>query len=618
MKKNARSNQPVQPLLFLFMLMLCQCCHGPADIELPLIQWKPLRVVESGGLLGERVDGWRKNRLWHMADTSWLLSGFDSRPGSHAWQGEHMGKWLHAAVMAQYATRDEALKRELDAKVDDLLAAQLPNGYLGTYIEEDRFYADPDAPRGWDVWTHRYNLYGLLTYEQFHPNEKVVDACKKMADLLIEVFGPGKNDITAYGTRKGISSTCLIESMVMLYGRTGEIKYLDFAQQIVTWSENNHDLRLMDAMLNRESVVHPGEGKAYQLMANLLGYYQLFLHTGNEEYLQTVVHGWEDIRENHLLVTGGPWTRKMPYNGNAECFARPADFEPELVRVENCCTVTWIQLNLHLFGLTGLASYYDEAERAFYNQLLGGQHANGMDWCYFTRPNEPLRPFDSRISCCASSGPRALEMFARYQVGEMGNQLCISGFAPSRYVLPEKFGDGTLNIMGRFPYPTGIEIEFETIRAEKFTLAFRTPSGTLLTGMEINGKNLSPVKNDKDFYQVRYKWQPGDILRIKLKNELKLHALTGLDDRQWVAFSYGPMVLSQEINADKEVEEPFHDQDLTNGDIPKVLEKLVHPGLKATDLAFGIVGTDITLIPYYLAGSRKSGPRTYFESIPGK
>ena len=100
MKNHARSNQPVQPLMVLFTVMLCQCCHGPANSELPEIQWKPLKVVEREGLLGERVDGWRKNRLWHMADTNWLLSGFESRPGQHALQGEHFGKWLHAAMHA--------------------------------------------------------------------------------------------------------------------------------------------------------------------------------------------------------------------------------------------------------------------------------------------------------------------------------------------------------------------------------------------------------------------------------------------------------------------------------------------------------------------------------------
>jgi DUF1680 family protein len=603
----------VQPVLILLTAVLCRCGHDPDPNELPHIRWQSFQVIEEGGLLGERLESWRNNRLWYLADTSWLLSGFESRPGSHAWQGEHIGKWLHAATLAQDATRDDKLKKELDAKVENLLAAQLPNGYLGTYSEDERFYTVPRSPGGWDIWTHRYNLYGLLIYDQYYPDEKVLNACKKMADLLMEVYGPGKNDITAYGTRKGISSTCLIESMAMLYGRTHEEKYLQFAKQIVAWSEGNRDLRLMDAMLHHESVVYPGDGKAYQLMANLLGYYQLYLYTGEEDYLKTVINGWEEILENHILVTGGPWTRKMPYNANAECFARKTDFEPGLIQVENCCTVTWIQLNLHLFELTGLAKYTDEAEQTLFNQLLGAQHTNGIDWCYFTKPNEPERPFDSRISCCASSGPRALEMYAKQLVGEINNHLAINSLSPSTHVLSGKFGGGRMIIGGQFPFPSEIEIGFDTEQAKRFTLEFRIPSGTILSGMKINGKNLSPSQNDRGFCQVRHKWQPGDVLTLTLEYELKLHIQAGLDGRNWVAFSYGPMALSQEINSGTEITEPLRHRNITEDDICNILEILEGPGLGKTGISFGIPGTDITLIPYYLAGSGKSGPRTYFE-----
>src|SRR5678816_965748 len=118
--------------------------------------------------------------------------------------------------------------------------------------------------------------------------------------LLIDTFGEEMNDITKYGTRQGLSSTTLLESIVMLYERTGDKKYLEFAEQIVTWSEGNPKLRLMDAMLKNESVVNPGDGKAYQLMSNLLGYYRLYRFTGNKKYLETVLNAWKQIKEEHV------------------------------------------------------------------------------------------------------------------------------------------------------------------------------------------------------------------------------------------------------------------------------------------------------------------------------
>jgi len=576
-------------------------------------KWQLINTIEENGLLGERLDLWRDKRLWFVADSGFLLSGFESRPGVHPWQGEHVGKWLHAATLAYEVTEDEKLKKELDNTVERLLATQLHNGYMGTYIEDKRFYVKPEAFGGWDIWTHRYNLYGLLTYEKFHPDESIVDACKKMGDLLIETFGEGKTDITKYGTRKGISSTHLLESIVMLYERTLDEKYLNFAEQIVFWSEQNPGLRLMDAMLKNESVVFPGEGKAYQLMANLLGYYRLYLCTGNDNYLQTALNGWKDIKENHILVTGGPWSRKMPYNGNRECFAKPEDFEPGLVVVENCCTVTWIQLNLHLFELTGLAMYAEEAEKALFNHLLGAQHVNGIDWCYFTPPNEKTRAFEPGISCCASSGPRALEMFSGHLAGEIENHLSINSFSPSTIVLPGKFGGGKINIKGNFPYTSTTHICFETDQIKEFTIEFRSPLGTTLTHAKINGKKVKAEKNDRGFFQIKNKWKPGDILSIELDYQLELHVQTGEKGKKWVAFSYGPLVLSQETNKDMQLEEPFKDVKIDINEPGKILEMLSKSEQDHSDITFTINGTRIKLVPYHLVGSRVSGPRTYFE-----
>ena len=42
----------------------------------------------------------------------------------------------------------------------------------------------------------------------------------------------------------------------------------------------------------------------------------------------SVKNGWKDILKNHILVTGGPWSRHTGYNGNKECFANQDAFHP--------------------------------------------------------------------------------------------------------------------------------------------------------------------------------------------------------------------------------------------------------------------------------------------------
>ena len=238
-------------------------------------KWQPIDIREEGGLLRERVSLWRNHRLWHIAESGYLIDGFENRPGVHPWQGEHLGKWLHAAVLAWRITGDIKLQKEMESNVERLLATQLPDGYLGTYDDESTFKAMPESwglyiqddvgksryTGGWDIWTHRYNLYGLLTWERYFPNERVIDVCKKMADLLISVYSEAGHDITQYGTREGISSTTLLESIMMLFERTGEKAYLEFAEHIVVTIENNPAHRLMGTMLDDGSVVHPETAK---------------------------------------------------------------------------------------------------------------------------------------------------------------------------------------------------------------------------------------------------------------------------------------------------------------------------------------------------------------------
>jgi len=570
-------------------------------------KWQPLPTLSESGFLGHHVDLWRNTRLWYVYESNFLLKGFENPPGEHLWQGEHVGKWLHAATLDYETTHDPKLLKAMQETVDRLLKAQVTNGYLGTYSEEKRFYKAPGDKTGWDIWTERYTIYGLLAYEKHHPDPRILEACKKIGDLLIDTYGEEMNDITKYGTRQGLSSTTLLESIVMLYERTGDKKYLEFAEQIVTWSEGNPKLRLMDAMLKNESVVNPGDGKAYQLMSNLLGYYRLYRFTGNKKYLETVLNAWKQIKEEHVLVNGGPWTRKMSYNANKECFAHQDAFDPWEIVVENCCTTTWIQLNLHLLDLTGEAKYADEAEKALFNQFAGGQEAAGVDWCYYTKPNEIQPPYVPDIHCCASSGPRALEMFARRLTGTIHGTVSINSFSSSEIELDKNSGGGKLVVKSEFPANSIVSITPEPDVPTDFNLEFRLPVNTTLKEAKLNGKKTEFVKNERGYYQLQRKWKKGDRIIISMNYLTKAWFQEGATGKKWVAFTYGPITLVEKISQ-KPTTEPFKGSDLNAEQFASTLAPV-----KGKTSTFSIKNSTIELIPYAEAGSRSSGPRTYFE-----
>lgn len=65
------------------------------------------------GWIGSRIDANEKNRLVKI-DPNRLLLSYHNRPGCQSYDGEHIGKWLHAASLAWNNSGDPALRQKLD------------------------------------------------------------------------------------------------------------------------------------------------------------------------------------------------------------------------------------------------------------------------------------------------------------------------------------------------------------------------------------------------------------------------------------------------------------------------------------------------------------------------
>src|ERR1035437_8316736 len=79
------------------------------------------------GVLGDRMRVNLEGRLLHL-DEKAVLQSFQHRPGEHPWAGEHVDKFLHAAVNTWLYTHDERLKTLMDRVARELVATLLPDG----------------------------------------------------------------------------------------------------------------------------------------------------------------------------------------------------------------------------------------------------------------------------------------------------------------------------------------------------------------------------------------------------------------------------------------------------------------------------------------------------------
>ncbi|MEX2170914.1 MAG: beta-L-arabinofuranosidase domain-containing protein [Pirellulales bacterium] len=635
----------------IFAVLICFVGWGGTQILARADQESPstLRVEDAihpvvpdrvGGILGERLDAWRHVRLWRVVNDPFLLDGFTHPPGEHPWQGEHVGKWLHAASLAGGATGDPKLNEALRAVAAKLIAAQETNGYLGTYALKERYYSKVSTgdPTTWDIWTQRYAIHGLLSYCSLHDDPAALRASKKAGELLMKTVGPPSGDVTRFGTRHGLSSAVLLESIVMLYRQTGDDRYLDFAKHIVRNIEQNPDLRIMAAMRAGEDVTAAGDGKAYQLMAVLLGYVELFRSTGEREYLDTAVMAWERILADHVNVAGGPWSYQVKRTTNQECFAPPQYFHPTNC-VETCSTTTWIQLCLSLFELTGEARYADAAEVSIFNQLLGAQSPNGNDWAYHSMLNMPDRGYEDAITCCASSGPRALELYARHLICVEKERLVVNSYVPGVFSLGGASGvSGRVVMEGDYPLAPECTIRIELPAPTTFAVDFRLPAGASALEMKVNGVAHEPEQTSSGFLRVHRAWNSGDRVALKFDFPLRADFQTASDGVRWVAFRWGPLALAQSVVkqtdhpqnvllVEQESEDGNHwlEAERATGNTPlpsdNATEELDTSRASAAASAQASVPSwrlktprKIIMVPYFQAGGEGGGVRTMFPT----
>ncbi|HSX65667.1 MAG TPA: beta-L-arabinofuranosidase domain-containing protein, partial [Pseudoxanthomonas sp.] len=387
----------------------------------PRLQLALPQRVKLEGVLGEALDASRGGRLSHFIvdEQSPAIAVF--RP-EHTqqntegdWYGEHAGKWLYAAARAASRSDDPQLRASVRRVADDLVARQDADGYLGNYAPERRFMRkQPPKPvswdgapalRTWDIWTHSYLILGLLEAYRQLEEPSYLEAARRIGDLCWRTLAESAIDITSLGNHHGMSATVLMDPAAELYFVTGEARYLQLAELIAEQANREPMLALLDRALAGADASEIATGKAYQLSWNLVGLAKLYRATGDDRYRKAVDHLWQNIREHHLSLGGGPWGGVA--HRSREVFNAAGSFHPQAY-VETCSVLAWIQLNRELLRITGQARYADEIERSAYNDLLGAIAPDGEDWCYYSFPNGQ-RVHTTYWRCCKSSGAMALE-----------------------------------------------------------------------------------------------------------------------------------------------------------------------------------------------------------------
>lgn len=589
------------------------------DVFSPLL---PQEVSLRGGFLGARIEANAKNRMLKV-DENDLLDAFERREMPHQdWQGEHVGKYLHAATLTWNYSHDPELKIKIDRVVARLLKTQEADGYLGTYRKEHRW-------KSWDVWVHKYDLLGLLTYYQFTHlanNDKptplgsdALNACRKVGDLLIATFGaePGKRDINRSGEHVGMAADSVLEPIVLLYRATNDKRYLDFARYIVKNYDATGGPAILNSLESKKSVRAVANAKAYEMTSNFNGLLELYRVTGEKRLLALMQVAWGDIVKNRLYITGSASSFEVYQEENH----LPNKMNANIC--ETCVTVTWEQMNLELLRLTGDPRCADELEKSVYNHLLAAQKPTGDDWAYYT-PLEGRKPYDSFTTCCHSSGPRGVALIPEiaYMTGADGG-LVVNFYNQGGVTTRLKSGGVKVEQTTQYPLNGDVLLTVTPEKnGQKFPLRLRIPPFTPNYTLAINGKPFpsgETTSSKAGYIVLNRAWKKNDSVNLALTLANRL-VVGDHENAGKAALLHGPLVLALDSAANqsaaplKRIGLGLDPANLSSVDLQSRNSRSDKMAFTLPGEAAGQGKTVLTLVPYAEAGA--DGKSTFEVWIP--
>lgn len=465
-------------------------------------------------------------------------------------------KLIEAAAYTLAWRRSPELERRLDTLIDDIVAAQQPDGYLNTQftLPLDHPAAPPvDArfvrtfgfgPAGrWasraDNWPKNYSqLYcaghlfeAAVAYREATGKTVLFAAAVRLADHLVRQFPVAEK--LDYADHPEVEI-----GLMRLYEATGRNAYLRLADHFVREVTFARPPDLGDGA-NRAPLAaqRVAWGHAVRTAYIFTGATEVVRHTGATDLRMAVDSLWHSIVDMRLYVQGG-------VGGPAEAEQLQPAWLLDSARTysESCANIAHGQWNHALNLLTGEARYADLVEHEMFNGALSGLGANGTTFLYSNplaagtgvRTNEHSGVRRRYLFCCPSKIPGFVGGIGRWAFAAAERTVIINQFIGCRAAL-EVPGAGavTLRMRSELPWQGAVTLEIESAPASPITVMLRVPGwarGLPLPGgiyrdaealdakwtVAVNGHDVEATVGVDGYLRLNRIWTAGARIALRL------------------------------------------------------------------------------------------------------
>jgi DUF1680 family protein len=448
-------------------------------------------------------------------------------------------KVIEGIAYSLAARPDAELEKRTDAIIDQIAAAQQPDGYLNTYftlVEPQNRWKN--IRYGHELYCAGHLIEAAIAYYQATGKTKLLDVACKLADHIASVFGPGKKVDTSGHEEIELA-------LIKLYRIKKDKRYLELAKFFLD-VRGRGDLRKLhgeyaqDHMPIREQTEVMGH--AVRAMYLYCGMADLAAVSGDPKLLKARDRIWHDVIDRKMYVTGG-----IGPSASNEGFTVPYDLPNDSAYAETCAAIGMALWNHRLFLLEGDGKYADILEKEVYNGLLSGVSLTGERFFYVnplgSKGNHHRVPwFD--CSCCPTNIVRYIPGIGERVYAHRDNGIWTVLYLGNTATVPLKDGNVKLTEETRYPWEGTIKITVEPEEIFTFDLHLRIPGWCRSDpAISVNGEKIA-AKPDKGYVTISRAWKPGDVVDLSLPMPVeRVYADPNVKaDVDRVAIQRGPVV----------------------------------------------------------------------------
>jgi len=408
-------------------------------------------------------------------------------------------KWLEGAC---YALPDPVLEPLVEEVCSLIAGAQGEDGYLNTYFIHERAHQRfSDLEHGHELYCAGHLIEAAIAHKHATGKEELFQVAVRFADYLVSQFGPGKIE-------KADGHPEVELALVKLYRETGEEKYLNLARFF---------LERLDFRNQQEIVGHAVRAAYYAS-----GLADLYLETGDADFLAAAKRFWQNMVEEKIYLTGGLGGRVR-----SESVGRPFELPLEGAYAETCAAIGNIFWNSRMLAITCQGKYADLLERVLYNGFLAGVSLSG-DKYFYENPlayngkpyYDPWHEFENRClyqrklwhdcTCCPPNVQRFLASLGNYFYSTSPEGLWVHLYDNSELNWQIDGVPVQLVQTGSYPWDGKLSIQLKLPKLHEFSLFLRLPGWAENYTLLVDGEKYEAELRD-GYLEIRNNWQDNKV-----------------------------------------------------------------------------------------------------------